>query len=109
MVLTQDEEEEKKLDLKIQELPPYDGIITLMSTKFLSYDLQLFKLKKLISFPARLESTTQLIAYGFDIFFIRTAAESSFDLLQENFNYTLLFFFIGGLALALIMLRLYVL
>mmetsp|Transcript_34527 Transcript_34527/g.25621 ORF Transcript_34527/g.25621 Transcript_34527/m.25621 type:complete len:122 (-) Transcript_34527:32-397(-) len=109
MVLNQDESEEStKLELKVKDLPPYDGILTLISTKYLSYDLQLLKLRELLSFPSRLESTTQVVAVGFDLFYTRTPVESSFDLLQENFNYPLLFGFIAVLALALFLLRSYV-
>jgi len=48
------------------------------------------------------------LAYGFDIFCVRVSPENNFDLLQENFNYALLFLFIGGLAVALVVVRKYV-
>lgn len=46
-----------------------------------------------------------MLAYGNDIFFTRVAPENNFDLLQENFNYSMLFLFIGGLALTTLIVR----
>jgi len=45
-------------DLKIKELPPYDAVIPIISTKYISYGLPLVSLKVIKAFPTRLESTT---------------------------------------------------
>ena len=94
-------------DLKVKEMPPYDAVLPVVSTKYLSYGLPLVNLTRIKTFPTRLESTTQVLSYGFDVFFVRVSPESTFDLLQESFNYTLLFAFIAGLALATVMVRNY--
>ena len=70
-----------KLELKNSEFPPYDAVIPHLPSKYLSYGLNLVDLKKVKAFPTRLESTTQIVAYGFDIFFVRVSPESNFDLL----------------------------
>ena len=94
-------------DLKNKELPPYDAVIPIISTKYISYGLNLLHLKEIKAFPTRLESTSQVLTYGFDVFFMRISPENQFDLLQEYFNYTLLFLFIGGLALSALLVRNY--
>ncbi len=45
-------------DLKIKELPPYDAVIPIISTKYLSYGLPLVNLSHINAFSTRLESTT---------------------------------------------------
>jgi len=62
-------------------------------------------LKEVKSFATRFESTTEILAFGFDIFCTKLSPENNFDLLQENFNYTLLFLFIGGLAIGAIIIK----
>jgi len=94
-------------DLKVKELPPYDAVIPIISTKYISYGLPLVNMKDIKTFPTRLESTTQVLSIGFDLFFTRLSPETTFDLLQESFNYTLLFVFIAGLALATVLVRNY--
>ena len=95
-------------DLKVKELPAYDAVLPVISTKYLSYGLPLVNLSHIKTFPTRLESTTQLLSFGFDVFFVRISpGETAFDLLQESFNYTLLFLFIAGLALATVLVRNY--
>lgn len=110
MVLGTEEtkKEEGALELKSKTHPPYDAVIPFISTKYLSYGLPLINLKEVKAFPTRLESTTQILAYGFDIFFMRVSPENNFDLLQEHFNYTLLFLFIGGLAVVTYLVKIYV-
>ena len=70
-------------------------------------NLKLIDLKDIMAFPTRLESTTMILAYGFDTFFMRVSPENNFDLLQEGFNYSLLFLFTAGLAITLYMVKRY--
>lgn len=100
-----EDKKEGVLELKDASKPPYDAVIPLDSTKYLSYGLDLVNLIEIKAFPTRLESTTQILAYGFDVFFARVSPENNFDLLQENFNYTMLFLFIGGLAITTYLVR----
>lgn len=93
-----EERKEGTLELKDTTKPPYDAVIPIESTKYLSYGLDLTDLQEIKAFPTRLESTSQVLAYGHDMFFTRVSPENNFDLLQENFNYTMLFLFIAGLA-----------
>jgi hypothetical protein len=63
-------------DLKNKELPPYDAVIPIISTKYISYGLNLLHLKEIKAFPTRLESTSQVLTYGFDVFFMRISPEN---------------------------------
>ena len=45
-------------DLKNKELPPYDAVIPVISTRYLSYGLNLLHLREIKAFPTRLESTS---------------------------------------------------
>jgi ER membrane protein complex subunit 1 len=54
----------------------------------------LIGLQKLISFTTRLESTSQVFAYGHDLFLARIMPDNGYDLLDESFSYVGLFAFI---------------
>lgn len=88
------EELQEVLTLKSDKFPMYDPVIPQLNTKFITYDLQLVNLEKITTFATKLESTTQVFAYGHDLFLARVKPDGSFDLLDEEFNYALLFGFI---------------
>jgi hypothetical protein len=94
------EEEKEVLLIKSDKFPMYDPVIPQVNTKFLTYDLQLTNLDKIQTFSSRLESTTQVFAYGHDLFLARVKPDGSFDLLDEEFNFTLLFGVIGLILVA---------
>jgi len=48
--------------------------------------------------PARLESTSLMLAFGVDLFFTRVAPAKTFDCLGEDFNYTSLILAVVALA-----------
>ncbi len=95
-------------DLKSKELPLYDAVIPIILTRYISYGLNLLHQKEIKAFPKRLASTSQVLTYVFDVFFMKITPENQFELLQEYFNYTLLFLFIAGLALSVLLVRNYV-
>lgn len=104
-------DEEKKegiLELKSVAFPPYDAVIAVNPHKYLSYGMNLVDLRTVKSFSTRLESTSQVLVYGFDLFFVRVSPDLTFDLLQENFNYTLLFTFIGGLFITMVLVKMFI-
>ena len=105
---TEEEKKEGILELKSSTFPPYDAVIPVNPIKYLTYGMNLIGLKSIKAFPTRLESSSQVLAYGFDLFFVRVSPDSAFDLLQENFNFTLLFTFIGGLFVTLLMVKAYI-
>lgn len=50
--------------------------------------------------PARIESTSLMLAFGVDLFFCRVSPAKAFDCLGEDFNYTSLILAVLGLASA---------
>lgn len=87
--LTDEVEEEdpnKPPSLKEKELPPYEGILQLKETNFLTYGTSLNNLQMLKSFSTNLESTSQVLAFGHDLFFIRLAPEKTYDRLTDQIN-----------------------
>ena len=90
----EEEEKKEKLVLKSDKFPMYDPVIPQLNTKFITYDMQLIGLSAIQTFPSRLESTTTVFAYGHDLFLARVSPDGSFDLLDEEFNFKLLFGFI---------------
>ena len=71
-----------------------------LNTKFMTYDLPNVGLKKVITFPTGLESTTQVLAYGHDLVLARISPDKKFDMVDEDFNFGLLFLAIFLLCVA---------
>ncbi|KAL1943370.1 hypothetical protein VTO73DRAFT_4445 [Trametes versicolor] len=63
------------------------------------------KTRRVVTSPALLESTSLVFAYGLDLFSTRVAPSNTFDVLSENFNKVQLVFTIGGLALAIFIVK----
>lgn len=95
--LAEEEEKLKHPQLKTDKLPAYDAVLSEAPTKVISYDLPLIGLGRVIALPTRLESTTQVFAFGHDLFLARVKPDNRYDMLDESFNYSLLFAFIGFL------------
>lgn len=94
------EDEKEVLLIKSDKFPMYDPVLPQINTKFVTYDLQLTNLERIQTFSSRLESTTQVFAYGHDLFLARVNPDGSFDLLDEEFNFMLLFGVIGLILVA---------
>lgn len=86
--------------LKSAKFQVYDPVIPQFDSRHLSYDLPLIGVESLRSFPTRLESTSQIFAYGHDLFLSRLRPDNRFDMIDEDFNYSLLFLVIAGLIVA---------
>ena len=90
----EDADKVKPIKLKSELFPRYEPIIPQQNRKFISYDLELFGLEQVRTFTTRLESTSQVLVFGHDLFFARMMPDKGFDLLDEDFNYYALFAFI---------------
>jgi len=100
-----DQEAPMDIQLKHQSYQVYGTIMPMYDTKYLSYDLVLVGLDKMRTFSTRLESTSQLLAYGHDLWLKRVTPDKKFDMIDEDFEYSLLFLAIGGLMVATYMVR----
>lgn len=97
---TIEEEDKTKIELKNKDLPAYEAVIPHMINQYLSYDLILLNLKDIKIFRTRLESTSQVFVYGHDLFMTLMTPDNKFDMVQEDFNFKLLFAAIIGLIIA---------
>ena len=91
------EEPPMELQLKSDRFPVYDPVIPQYDVRFLSYDLPLVGLSGMRTFPTKLESTSQVLAYGHDLFLSRIRPDNKYDMVDEDFNYSLLFLAIAGI------------
>ncbi|KAI0052505.1 DUF1620-domain-containing protein [Auriscalpium vulgare] len=82
-------------------LVQYDPIITDEPRRVLSHNYRVANIRRIVTSPALLESTSLVFAYGLDLFFTRTAPSGRFDVLSENFNKAQLIFTISGLAIGI--------
>lgn len=105
--LKEDPLAEKVVPIKIksEQLPKYEPVIGINWRRYHSYDLRLVGLKEALTFPTRLESTTQVFVHGHDLFLSRMMPDNGYDLLDEDFTYIGLFIvivviIIGDIALS---------
>ncbi|TFK18337.1 DUF1620-domain-containing protein [Coprinopsis marcescibilis] len=80
----------------------YDPLIPDDPKRVLSHDYQVAGIKRIVTAPAVLESTSMVFAFGLDMFLTRVAPSSTFDVLSENFNKAQLVITIGALAAAIL-------
>jgi len=82
-------------------LMKYHPVLPLIPTNVLSYNHSVAGLRAIRAAPAGgLESTSLVIAYGIDMFFVRAAPSKTFDMLPEDFQYGILWLTIIGLSVA---------
>ena len=62
---------------------------------------QIANVRSICSSPSALESTSLVLAYGLDLFYVRVAPSKTFDLLAADFNHPLLVVLISALAFAM--------
>lgn len=86
-----------ELQLKSDKFPVYDPMIPQYDVRFLTYDLPIVGLSSMRTFTTKLESTSQVFAYGHDLFLARIRPDNKYDMIDEDFNYSLLFLAIAGL------------
>ena len=74
-------------DDKEEGLLKYNPHLPIIPHNFISYNLQIANLRQNWTSPARLESTSHLLAVGIDIFYTRIMPSKSYDIIAEDFNY----------------------
>ena len=86
-----------ELQLKSNKFPVYDPVVPSFDVRFWTYDLNLVGIDHMTTFSTKLESTSQVFAYGHDLFLSRIRPDNKYDMIDEDFNYALLFLAIVGL------------
>ncbi|KAJ1909253.1 hypothetical protein IWQ60_011271 [Tieghemiomyces parasiticus] len=73
-------------DQKLEGLMRYDPLLPNNPRWTLSHYHQVLGVQSLHSAPAKLESTSLVLAYGLDLFFTRVSPSGTFDRLSESFS-----------------------
>lgn len=71
-------------------LIPYMPELPIPSESIINYDQTLMAVRKIVTSPAMLESTSLVFAYGLDIFFTRVTPSKTFDILKDDFDHLLI-------------------
>ncbi|KAH7927025.1 DUF1620-domain-containing protein [Leucogyrophana mollusca] len=82
-------------------LVQYDAVLPDDPRLILSHNYEVANVRRIVTSPSLLESTSLVFAYGLDLFFTRVAPSSTFDVLSENFNKAQLVLTVGGLVIAI--------
>ncbi|RUS25985.1 hypothetical protein BC938DRAFT_471388 [Jimgerdemannia flammicorona] len=90
---------------KEEMLIPYSPAIPDERRLFYSYNLQVLGVKRILSSPTLLESTSLVFAYGLDTYFTPVAPSKQFDVLSEDFSKTQLLLTMAALVIGIIVTR----
>ncbi|KAJ3694522.1 hypothetical protein LUZ60_010002 [Juncus effusus] len=71
-------------------LIPLTDSLPIIPQSYITHSLQVEGLRGIISFPAKLESTTHVFSFGLDLFYTRIAPSRNYDSLTDDFSYALL-------------------
>jgi len=74
-------------DEQAEGLMQYNALLPLINTNILSYNHTIANFRGIRAAPADLESTSLVMAYGVDLFFVRSTPSKGFDVLNEDFNF----------------------
>jgi hypothetical protein len=85
---------------QMEGLMQYHAHLPLIPTSVVSYNISIANVHSICASPSALESTSLVLAYGLDLFYVRVAPAKSFDLLAADFDHALLILLISGLFLA---------
>ncbi|KAG1717915.1 hypothetical protein EDB19DRAFT_1073560 [Suillus lakei] len=82
-------------------LVQYDAVLPDDARLVLSHNYEVAKVRRIVTSPSLLESTSLVFVYGLDLFFTRIAPSGTFDVLSENFNKVQLVLTVAGLGIAI--------
>lgn len=80
---------------KEEAVVPYAPLLPLRHTEVLNYHQALGAVSGIISSPTSLESTSLVLCYGLDLFFMPVQSAKAYDVLSPGFNYFLLYASVG--------------
>ncbi|KAI5633588.1 ER membrane protein complex subunit 1 [Phthorimaea operculella] len=81
-------------------LIPYAPEVPLPSEAVINYNMTLHKVRQIYTAAAGLESTSLVLATGLDLFYTRVAPSKTFDLLKDDFDYSLITIVLAALIIA---------
>jgi ER membrane protein complex subunit 1 len=65
---------------------------------FASYDHTVARVRHIATTPSDMESTTHVLAWGLDLYYVMLRPARGFDMLQEDFSFALLIVALLGLV-----------
>ncbi|KAG1750542.1 uncharacterized protein EDB91DRAFT_1108061 [Suillus paluster] len=83
-------------------LVQYDAALPDDARLVLSHNYEVANVRRIVTSPSLLESTSLVFVYGLDLFFTRIAPSGTFDVLSENFNKVQLVLTVAGLGIAIV-------
>ncbi|KAF8636102.1 hypothetical protein AX17_003807 [Amanita inopinata Kibby_2008] len=89
----------------MEGLIEYDPVIPDDPKRVISHEYETAHIRRIVTSPALLESTSLVFAYGLDLFLTRVSPSGTFDVLSESFNKAQLVFTIAGLVVAIVITR----
>ncbi|KAK8184978.1 hypothetical protein IWZ00DRAFT_444769 [Phyllosticta capitalensis] len=87
-------------DEQVEGLMRYTPVIEFDPRQYLNHKREVLGIKKVVTSPALVESTSLVLALGLDVFGTRVAPSSAFDVLGKEFNKPQLVLTVGALAAA---------
>lgn len=87
-------------EMREEGLPPYIPDIAVKPVHFINYNQTVTRLRDIYTAPSGLESTSLVLACGLDLYFTRVVPSKQFDLLPEDFDFTLVAAVVGALVAA---------
>jgi hypothetical protein len=85
-----------------EQLIQYEPVLQNHPQRVLSHNYEVTNVKRIVTAPSLLESTSLVFTYGLDLFSTRVSPSGTFDVLSENFNKVQLVLTIVALALAIV-------
>lgn len=86
---------------KEEGIIPLTDSLPIIPQSYVTHALQVEGLQGVATFPAKLESTAHVFAYGVDLFYTRIAPSRTYDSLTDDFGYALLLLTIVALVAAI--------
>ena len=92
-------------DQQAEMLPPYQPENPIAGQLFATLDRKVGRLSRVAAVPAVLESASLMVAVGLDTFYARLQPSKGFDMVPDDFPHALLVAMVGGMGVALFVLR----
>lgn len=90
---------------KEEGLIPYNEFLPIAPQRYITYTNQVQGLRSIQCYPTRRESSVLVLAHGVDTFYARLMPSKSYDMLEDDFSYSLLVTTILGLLVATFVVR----
>ena len=102
MVSTRRPKKDAKSFFANEKFPEHTYFLPFLPASYLSYNLNLATMNKIIFSPTDMESTIFTLCYGSDLFMIRNAPDKTFDMITEDFNHVVLILILAAATIGIL-------